>query len=256
VQELTHCRPWSPNAQQNRESHREKKTTVTGTALCALESSAQSCPSDPRWPDSHARYFSSLERRRSLQHSPSRLLLRAAAHHVVLDVDRLDARSAAGTVLAGVAMDRKGHRHLFRNGAADDLLVVAEGAAQHLVPRRAERLHRLGVEVRGPLERRQARGPQDLVDPGAADSGDRPLVAQEGMEVAGWSSRPANSSSEGAGNASGQRGDRLVGGHLLASQELRPRPLLGADPWSQLAPVRGAHQDPGAAVVQRGATVE
>jgi hypothetical protein len=66
---------------------------------------------------------------------------------------------------------------------------------------------------------------------GAADSGDRPLVAQEGMEVAGLVKQAGELVERGRRKRVGaQRGDRLVGGHLLASQQLRPRPLLAADP--------------------------
>src|SRR5918997_4511481 len=68
-----------------------------------------------------------------LQHPPVRLLLRAVAHDVVLEVDRLDLRAAARARLAGAAVHLQGHRELVGNGVADHVLVVVERAAEDLV---------------------------------------------------------------------------------------------------------------------------
>jgi hypothetical protein len=137
------------------------------------------------------------------------------------------------------------HRDLVPNGAADKLLVVAEGAAQHLVARRAERLHRLGGEVRGPLE-----GDRHAVHR-ISSTQERPIPAivrwsrRRGWRWRGWSSRPANSSSEGAGNASGPS---VVTASSAATSSLRTS-FAHALCWvpnsrqAQLAVCGGAHQD-------------
>src|SRR5215213_1418998 len=120
-----------------------------------------------RRPDSWWRRSSLQQPRQAavLQHPPTRLLLRAVTHHVVLEVDRLDAGAAARALLAGPAMDLEWHRHLVGDRVADQVLVVVEGGAEHLVARRVEGFDLVGVEVRSPLEGRQARGPEELVDP-------------------------------------------------------------------------------------------
>src|SRR5688572_23884987 len=118
-----------------------------------------------------------------LQYSSTRLLLRAVAHDVVLEVDRLDPRAAARAFLAGAPVHLERHRHLVGDRVAHDLLVVVERAAEHLLAGRVERLDLLVLEVGALLKRREPGGPQQLVHPGATDPGNRALVAQQRMEV-------------------------------------------------------------------------
>src|SRR4051794_41413788 len=96
----------------------------------------------------------------------------------------LEPVAAARARLALVPVDRQRHRHLVRNRERDHLLVVLQRSPERGDHRLAEPLGLLLVEVRAPLERRQPGRVQDLIDPGAPDPGDHPLVAQERVQRA------------------------------------------------------------------------
>ena len=84
--------------------------------------------------------------------------------------------------------------------------------------------------LRALLERREARLPEDLVDPGAADPGDRPLVAQQRMQVPRLvdAARRARSSG-GAGHASGPSVATISSSPTsAASMQLAPRPAASS----------------------------
>ena len=154
-------------------------------------------------------------------------------------------------------MDLQRHRELVRHGGPDHLLVVVERRAEDLSAGGVERLHLLRVELGAALERRQPGGPEDLVDPRAADARDLPLVAQQRVQVArlveharellerGWRQR-----------VRAERGHGLVLVELARREELGPGALLGAElAQAKLAPVTEPDQQPRAAVAQRGALV-
>src|SRR5205823_5576655 len=82
----------------------------------------------------------------------------------------LDLRPAPGAGLALVAVHLERHRGLVGDRVADHSLVVLEGAAEDLAHRLVQPLDVLVLEVVALAERRQLRGPQDLVHPGAADT--------------------------------------------------------------------------------------
>ena len=77
--------------------------------------------------------------------------------------------------------------------------------ARRRAPRRRPRAAPRARRARGriPSGRREPGGPEQLVHPRAPDAGDRPLVAQQRVEMARLASRAPNSSSGGAGYASG-----------------------------------------------------
>ena len=86
------------------------------------------------------------------------------------------------------------------------------------------------VEVVALAEGRQPRRPQDLVDPGPADARDRPLVAQQRVQVA----RVADPLGELLERRHriclwAERGHGVVGVDLVDRQQLGPRALLGAE---------------------------
>src|SRR5918997_3216038 len=110
-----------------------------------------------------------------LQHPPARLLLRAVAHDVVLEVDRLDLRAAARAGLARAPVHLERHRQLVGDRVADHLLVVLERPAEHLVAGQPQPLPGVVVELRPLLKRRQPGGPEQLVHPRATDARDRAL---------------------------------------------------------------------------------
>jgi hypothetical protein len=99
-------------------------------------------------------------------------------------VHGLDLRAAARTLLAGAAVYLQRHRRLVGERVANDLLVVRECAAQALVDRAVQPLDRVVVQVVALAKRRELGGPEHLVDPRAADAGDRALVAQQRMQMA------------------------------------------------------------------------
>src|SRR5207244_4633037 len=65
------------------------------------------------------------------------------------------------------------------------LLTQIEAARQLLVDRGRKPLDLLGLQLARKRERRQLGAMEDLVRPGPADSGDHPLVAQQGMQPPG-----------------------------------------------------------------------
>src|SRR5215218_10357860 len=93
------------------------------------------------------------------------LLLRAVRHDVVLEVDRLERRAAARARPALAAVDLERQRQLVRDLLAEHVLVVVESVAEPVSHRDPQPLYLLGLEVVALLERRQPRGPEDLVDP-------------------------------------------------------------------------------------------
>src|SRR5690242_1718393 len=117
-----------------------------------------------------------------LEHAAAGLVLRAVTHDVVLVMDRLDGRAATRAGLALVAVDLERQRQLVGDRELHDLLVVGERAVEDVVDRGAQRRVLLLGEVCGALERRQLRSPEDLVDPGAPDAGDDPLVPENRVQ--------------------------------------------------------------------------
>jgi len=145
-------------------------------------------------------------------------------------VHGLDARPAAGAGLAGPPVDLERHRQLVRHRGSDHLLVVRERTPEPLLAGRSQALHLVGLEVGGALEGRQARGPEDLVDPRAADAGDRALVAEQRVEVAWLVEQRRELVGRRRGKGVGpERGHRLVVGDRVRVQQLRPGALLGAE---------------------------
>src|SRR3954464_4638392 len=206
-----------------------------------------------------------------LEHAPAGLLLRAVAHDVVLVVHGLDRRAAARARLppaaggaaararlALVAMALERHRELVGDGQRDDALVVLDGAVQALDARLAQRVGLLVAEVVRALERREPRGPQDLVDPRAPDAGDDVLVAQDAVQrpralrgqqfAQRWRVGPRL-------RPEGRK--RVVVGDVRRAQDLDPRALARAEfAQAQLVAVRQADEQPRSAIAQRGALVE
>src|SRR5919107_4616473 len=190
-----------------------------------------------------------------LQYSSTRLLLRAVAHDVVLEVDRLDPGAAAGAVLARSPVHLERHRHLVRHRLAHHVLVVRERAAEHLLAGSVERLDLPGVEIGALLERRQPRRPEQLVHPRPADSGDRALIAQKRVEVARLVEEAHHLIEWGRRVGVGaEGGDVVLGRDLLSLQQLGPRPPLRAElAQPQLAAVLEPDQDARRAVAERRA---
>jgi hypothetical protein len=154
-------------------------------------------------------------------------------------------------------VDLERHRQLVGDALADHLLVVLEGGTENREPV-VEPLDLVALELGPLLERRQPRLPEDLVDPRAADPGDRPLVPEQRVKVTGLVEdlgerverrcRP---------RLRAERRDHLVVLDLPLDEQLRPGPLLGAElAQPQLAPVGEPDQDPRCAVAKRGALVE
>ena len=171
--------------------------------------------------------------------------------------DGLDRRAAARARLALALVDLQRHRQLVGELLADHLLVVVDRVAEH-VERLVQALDLLGVELGALAEGRQPRLPEDLVDPGAADAGDRPLVAQQRMQVARLVDQRRELLERRRGPGLGpERRDHLVLGDRVRRQQLRPGPLLGAElAQPQLAPVLEPDQEPRGPVAQRGPLVE
>src|SRR4051794_40604085 len=142
--------------------------------------------------------------------------------------DRLYRRSATRTGLSLVLVDAQRLRRFVGELAVrgDRLLVVVDRVAEH-VQGRQQPLDLLAVQVRALLEGGEARLPEDLVDPGAADPGDVALVAEQRVQMTGlvdqlgealeWRRRPGLRS---------EPGDRLVLVDRRGRQQLRPGPLL------------------------------
>ena len=153
----------------------------------------------------------------------------------------------------GAAVHLQRHRQLVRDLVADHLLVVLERRAQHVVARRVQPLARVGVELGPLLERRQPRGPEQLVHPGPPDPGDRALVAQQRVEVAGLVEQTGELVQRRRRvGVRAERRDRVVGPSASARQQLRPGPLLGAElAQAQLAPALEPDQQPRGPVAQR-----
>ena len=193
-----------------------------------------------------------------LEHAPARLLLRAVAHDVVLEVDRLDGRAAARAGLA-------------RRGGAP---AAASAACRGRCPRSPPR----SARARRPAPRRTPRA--------AARARRRPARTPSGTATAARSraARPPTSgrcprscagrAAAGGGGAAGRaaaRTPRRAGpgrrpgrawprrrrpSSALGRQQLGPGALLGAElAQPQLAPVVEPDQQPRGAVAQRGALV-
>ena len=113
-----------------------------------------------------------------LQHAAVGLARRAVVDRVLLEVDPGDRRAAARARLAERVVD-----------AVDLSVVLAqqaelEAAGELVADRFVEARDLLGGHLRRQLVRRELRGPEDLVCPGAPDAGNQPLVAQQRMEPA------------------------------------------------------------------------
>ena len=188
---------------------------------------------------------------------PARLLLGAVGGHVLGEVDRRQRRAAARARLSLPAMDLERHRHLVRDLGADRLLVVLDRGAED-VEGCVQPLDLIGIELRAFLERGEARLPEDLVDPGAADPGDVPLVAQQWVQVTRLGDRGGEVVERGRGpGLRSQARDHLVLVDGIGAQQLRPGPLLGPElAQPQLAAVAEPDQDPRCFVFERGAFVE
>src|SRR6476620_12482383 len=111
-----------------------------------------------------------------LEHAPARLAARAVGDHVVLEVHRAQLLAAARTGLALVPVHAQGHGQLVGNRQLHDLLVVVQRSVERRPDRGLEAATLAEVEIRTALVRREARLPQDLVDPRAPDARDRMLV--------------------------------------------------------------------------------
>src|SRR5262249_6033441 len=113
-----------------------------------------------------------------LQHPPTGLARGAVVDRVLLVVDACDGRRALGARLAEPVVDPV--RTLVAGAAQAQL----EPALQLFVDRAGEPGDLPVGQLRGQREGGQLRTVQDLVRPGAADAGQRPLVAEKRVQPA------------------------------------------------------------------------
>ncbi len=168
----------------------------------------------------------------------------------------LDSRAAARARPPLLAVDEQRQRQLVRDRERHALLVAAQGPVQPLADRLAQAGRIPVVEVVGALERRQAGGPEDLVDPRAPDPRDDPLVAEHRVQRAGalggeQGAQPGGRVGPGLG---AERRERFVGHQGVAAQDLHPGGLPGPElAQAQFAVGVEPQQQSGRAVARRRA---
>ena len=113
-----------------------------------------------------------------LEHPPARLALGAVEDRVLLEVDAGDGSAAVRARLAQAVVD------LVRLLVGRTRQAEFQAGGEELADSRREELDLLVAELRRERVGRELRPVQDLVRPGAADAGERPLVAQERMQPA------------------------------------------------------------------------
>src|SRR3954453_9282232 len=112
-----------------------------------------------------------------LERPSARLAFRAVVDRVLLEVDARDRRPAHVARLAEVVMDA------IRLRVVRAALAQLEPAGELGVDRRREPRDLFVLELRRERVRRELRGVEDLVRPGAADPGDRALVAKQRVQT-------------------------------------------------------------------------
>ena len=210
---------------------------------------------DHRSPSGH---FSSRESRRSLRIAALRLAVRAVGHDVVLVEDRLERPSrSAGRARPGGRGRCVGLGNFSGSGSfTRPRRPRARGRARRPSPSRSAVGLLLG-EVVAALERREHRGVQDLVDPGAADAGDHLLVAQQRVQRARWTSAARASVAGGSGQASGPSVAARLGLEPSGASSLTQAACLVPNSRSRSSRfVRQPPQHARGAVAHRAALVE
>ena len=191
------------------------------------------------------------------QHLAAGLLGGAVTGDPIAVVDRGDRLAAARAGLALAAVDLERHRHLVGDGVADDLLVVLDRLAED-GQRGVDLPDLAGGEIGTLLERTQPRLPENLVDPGTADPGDRPLIAEQGVQVPRLVEQLRELLDRRRRPGLGpERGDHLMARDLAGGQQSGPGPLFGPElPQAQLLSFTEPDQDPRRLVAERCALVE
>ena len=171
-------------------------------------------------------------------------------------MDRFDRRAAARAGLAGLAVDLQRQRQLVGDRQLDDLLVVLERRVERRHDRFAQRRRLVRIEVVAALERRQPRGPEDLVDPRPTDPRDDALVAQERVQRAWRVEQRAQVGGRVGPRLRPERRDDGLRADGIGREQLDPRRLARAElPQSQLAPAFDPHEQPRGPVAQARALV-